>query len=221
MSVLIVQQKLRAAGFDPGPLDGVWGMRTAAALDAALSVAGATLPEDRRPLAWGAKVSSEFRGRVFALCERQLLDPDFLMACMAWESAETFLPDIRNAAGSGATGLIQFMPATARGMGTTTEALAAMSAEEQLIWVEAYFRPFRGRLRTLSDHYMAILWPAAIGRPESSALWTQATRPTTYRQNAGLDVNRDRVITKAEAASKVQAKLEEGLRPANRYAGDR
>lgn len=36
MSVLIVQQRLKAAGFDPGPLDGVWGPRTAAALDAAL-----------------------------------------------------------------------------------------------------------------------------------------------------------------------------------------
>lgn len=45
MSILTVQQKLKAAGFDPGPLDGKWGSRTAFALDAALSTAqGARAP---------------------------------------------------------------------------------------------------------------------------------------------------------------------------------
>jgi len=39
MSLLTVQTKLRAAGFDPGPLDGAWGRQTEAALDAALSLA--------------------------------------------------------------------------------------------------------------------------------------------------------------------------------------
>lgn len=38
MSVLIVQQKLKQAGFDPGALDGVWGLKTAAALDEALGL---------------------------------------------------------------------------------------------------------------------------------------------------------------------------------------
>ena len=40
MSILTVQRKLQAAGFDPGPLDGLWGRRTEAALDAALAAAG-------------------------------------------------------------------------------------------------------------------------------------------------------------------------------------
>lgn len=40
MSLLTVQRKLQAAGFDPGPLDGLWGRRTEAALDAALAAAG-------------------------------------------------------------------------------------------------------------------------------------------------------------------------------------
>ena len=207
MSILLVQQRLRAAGFDPGPLDGAWGPRTASALDAVLALARPRT----RSLAWGLRVSPEFRGAVFALCERQLLDPDYLMACMAFETGETFSPGVRNAAGSGATGLIQFMPATARGLGTTTDQLARMTALQQLDYVESYFRPYRGRLRTLSDHYMAILWPAAIGQAESAVLWSQQQRPTTYRQNAGLDSNRDRVITKAEAAAKVQAKLEKGM----------
>jgi peptidoglycan hydrolase-like protein with peptidoglycan-binding domain len=211
-----VQLRLRAAGFDPGPADGLWGPRTSAALDLAL------LPYQPQAtsLAWGAKVSAEFRNEVFALCQRQQLVPDYLMACMAFETAETFRPDIRNAAGSGATGLIQFMPTTARGMGTTTEALAGMTAVQQLAWVEAYFKPYRGRLKSLSDHYLAILWPAAIGRAESSVLWDRATRPTTYRQNLGLDANRDGIITKGEAAARVQGKLDKGLLPGRVWRRD-
>jgi hypothetical protein len=47
-------------------------------------------------------------------------------------------PSKPNAAGSGATGLIQFMPKIAKDLGTTTSALAKMSAEEQLVYVEKY-----------------------------------------------------------------------------------
>jgi peptidoglycan hydrolase-like protein with peptidoglycan-binding domain len=212
MSVLSVQQRLAAAGFTPGKLDGVWGRRTAEAM-ARARVAG-----QGASLAWGAKVSADFRAAVFELCERLGLVPDYLMACMAWESGETFSPRIRNGAGSGAVGLIQFMPATARALGTTADALATMTAEQQLVYVERYFKPYAGRLRTLSDHYMAILWPAAIGKPERAQLWDAATRPTTYRQNSGLDINRDRVITKAEAAAKVAAKLERGRQPGALWA---
>lgn len=167
------------------------------------------------PMAWGARVDPEFRQRVRELCDDLEINPDHLMACIAFESAETFRPDIRNYAGSGATGLIQFMPATAKGLGTSTDELAAMTAVEQLEFVRRYFRPYRGKLSTLADVYMAILWPRGIGKPADWVLWDSETRPTTYRQNAGLDLNRDGVITKAEAAAKVRDKLEKGLRPEN------
>lgn len=167
-------------------------------------------PKPLRHLAWGHKVSQAFRDRLFEICQILGVEPDYLMACMAFESAETFSPSIRNAAGSGATGLIQFMPSTAEGLGTTTAALATLTAEQQLEWVLAYFVPYKGRLKTLADVYMAILWPAAIGKPDGWTLWDKASRPTTYRQNAGLDLNKDGKITKAEAAAKVLAKLERG-----------
>lgn len=215
MSVLTVQKKLRDAGFDPGPLDGQWGPRTSLALDAAMGKTHAA------SLAWGNRVTPEFRAAVFDICERLGLVPDYLMACMAFETGESFSPKVRNGAGSGAVGLIQFMPSTARALKTTADTLSRMSALEQLRYVEAYFRPYRNRLHTLSDHYMAILWPAAIGRPESYALWSKANRPTTYRQNSGLDTNRNGIITKAEAASKVQQKLRRGLTPSNVWRADR
>lgn len=92
-------------------------------------------------VAWGAKVSPNFKRKVLEITTRLEISPDFLMACMAFESGETFSPAVRNAAGSGATGLIQFMPSTAKALHTTTDALAAMSAEQQLVYVERYFRP--------------------------------------------------------------------------------
>lgn len=163
-----------------------------------------------RSLAWGNKVSAGFREKVFEVASALQVEPDELMAVMAFETAETFRPDIKNMAGSGATGLIQFMPSTARGLGTSTEALARMSAIEQLEWVRTYFKPYTGRLTSLSDLYMAVLWPRAIGKPDNYVLWSKATKPTTYAQNAGLDANKDGFITKAEAASKVYEKLRKG-----------
>src|SRR3546814_174031 len=95
----------RRVGVTP---DGLIGPATIAAIAAALG-----MNEGRRPIAWGAKVSQEFRDRIWWIAEELGLNPDDLMACIAWESGETFSPSIKNMAGSGATGLIQFMPTTA------------------------------------------------------------------------------------------------------------
>lgn len=194
----------------------------AAALATLDHIIAGLVPQPAAALAWGAKVSEAFRARVRWIAEDLDIGPgpgqaapDWLMAWMAWESARTFKPDVRNMAGSGATGLIQFMPQVAVGLGTTVDDLARLSAEDQLNFVWKYFAPHKGRIRSLADGYMAILWPAAIGKPDDFVLWTQAGRPTTYRQNAGLDTNKDGAITKAEASAKVAALLAEGRLPGN------
>lgn len=165
------------------------------------------------PLAWGKKVSPEFRSILLQGCNNLGIDPNWLMACMAWESGETFSPSKLNMAGSGAVGLIQFMPSTAKSMGTTSAKLAAMTPEEQLRWVFKYFAPWEGKLNTLSDVYMTILWPKAVGKQESYVMFDRSKMPTTYRQNSGIDVNKDGLVTKAEAAAKVNAKLVKGMQP--------
>ncbi|HET7255617.1 MAG TPA: transglycosylase SLT domain-containing protein [Xanthobacteraceae bacterium] len=169
-------------------------------------------PPAKAPLCWGAKVSDEFRKRVRWIAETLQLDANDLMACMAWESGRSFSPSKRNLAGSGATGLIQFMPSTARSLGTTTDALAGMTAEDQLNFVYKYFRPWKGRLPSLSDVYMAILWPSAVGKGDDYALFTGGV---AYRQNVGLDLNKDGKVTKAECSAKLYAIRAEGLRPEN------
>ena len=172
-------------------------------------------------LAWGKDVSETFRNRVFWIAEDLELDASQLMACMAFESGETFRANIYNAAGSGAIGLIQFMPQTALSLGTTTEKLAEMSAENQLNYVWKYFAPQKGRLRNLGDIYMAILWPAGIGKADDWALFHEnGPKPVIYLQNKGLDINADGVVTRAEAARKVSDKLNKGIADAHRWDGE-
>lgn len=161
-------------------------------------------------LAWGKKVSAPFARKVIELSGELQCDPSHLMAAMAFETGETFSPSVINRV-SGATGLIQFMPATARSMGTTTESLATLTAEEQLDYVARYFAPYSGRLRSLADVYMVILWPKAVGKPDSYVLFKGASK--AYAQNRGLDIDRDQQVTKAEAAKKVRDKLARGMRP--------
>ena len=131
-------------------------------------------------------------------------DPEALMAVMEFESG--FSTTIRNAAGSGATGLIQFMPSTARSLGTTTDELAKMSRAEQMVYVGKYFKQFGDRLRggSIDDVYMTVLYPAAVGKPDSYVLFSSPS--TAYNQNSGLDSNGDGTITKYEAAAKVRAR---------------
>lgn len=166
-------------------------------------------------LAWGKKVKDnpKFIEKLLIHCNTLMMDPSHLMACIAFETGETFSPSIRNAAGSGAVGLIQFMPRTAQALGTTTNELAEMTIEEQIDYVYKYFRSAKGKLRTLSDVYMTILWPIAVGKSESYVLFRKddPTHPKLYIQNCGLDWNRDGVITKAEVSKKVYDKLSRGL----------
>ncbi|XDA99948.1 peptidoglycan-binding protein [Sulfitobacter sp. LCG007] len=183
---------------------------------AASLIAGLGATEAGTRLAFGAitrkKHGQIFNERVIAISNELHCDPNHLMAVMAFETGESFSPAQKNAAGSGATGLIQFMPATARDLGTTTQALAEMSALAQLEFVRIYMkRNSRGRpLVSLPDVYMTVLWPAAVGMLDSEVLFRRPS--TAYEQNKGLDRNRDGRITKAEAAGKVQDKLVVGMK---------
>lgn len=166
-------------------------------------------------MAYGAKVSPLFKERVFWIADQLGVAPSDLMACMHWESGGTFSSTVRNAAGSGATGLIQFMPSTAAGLGTSTSALARMTPEDQLNYVYKYFRPYAGRLRNLGDLYMAILWPKGVGKADVYVLFDRAKTPTTFRQNAGLDGNKDGLVTRGECLIKIKQRLVDGMQPHN------
>jgi hypothetical protein len=172
-------------------------------------------PGDRdASVAWGAHVSSAFRQKVIAIARRLEMDPNHLMAIIAFETGRTFDPSETNRAGSGATGLIQFMPATARALGTSTAALSRMSAIDQLDYVEAYLAPYAGRMKDLPSAYMAVLYPRAVDKAPGYVLFRKGSK--AYKLNRGLDLNGNGQVTKAEASAKVAALIEEGLRPGSR-----
>lgn len=107
---------------------------------------------------------------------------------------------------SGATGLIQFMPATAQRLGTTTEALREMDAVEQLDYVYKYFKMTGVGNGTLGDLYMAVFMPKYVGYPDDTPLGQSGAAGFSgkvYAQNAGLDHDRNGVITVADVKNSV------------------
>ena len=91
------------------------------------------------------------------------IDAAWLANAINFESGGN--PQARNKY-TNATGVIQFMPSTATRLGTTVDALYAMSGSQQMAYVEKYFQPYKGKLRSQADVYMAIFYPAYIGQPD-------------------------------------------------------
>ncbi len=175
------------------------------------------------------KTSAWFRWELVNIGRRLNINPDYLSNVMGIESG--FNPAATNPYGA-ATGLIQFMPATAERLGTTTGALRAMSAEDQLQYVEAFYKPFAGRLHNPGDAYMATFMPAFVGKPSSFVLGQEGSnetisglsKGTIYEQNAGLDQNHDGYLTVGDVtavaenryhsvSARIEVPEEEPLRP--------
>jgi murein DD-endopeptidase MepM/ murein hydrolase activator NlpD len=154
-----------------------------------------------------ANVTPAFIAEVEAMAQRLGTQPEYLLAVMSFETGGSFSPGVRNGAGSGATGLIQFMPTTARELGTSTDALSRMSAFDQLQYVERYFnnRSDPGDLNTLEGVYTTVLYGSPRPDPDST-LFSQGG--AAYRMNAPLDLNRDGRITAGEATSFVRQRID-------------
>tara|TARA_B100001769_G_C21980799_1_gene527339 strand:- start:207 stop:971 length:765 start_codon:yes stop_codon:yes gene_type:complete len=153
------------------------------------------------------------------LSEKYNIPQNDILAMMDFETGGTFDPAQKNLGpdgtpetGSGATGLIQFTPKTAEGLGTSTEDLSKMSRSEQLEYVDKHFETnLKGRLGDeggdISDLYMSVLFPVAVGKPDDFVLFGKGAINEKfegrYEANKGLDANNDGSITKVEAAAKV------------------
>lgn len=133
------------------------------------------------------------------------IDPNWLQAVMFLESSLN--PRAVNSV-TGATGLIQFMPATARALGTTTAALKALSGEQQLYYVWKYFKPYAGKLHNFADVYFAVFFPAAIGQPDTYVLQTsKLSARVIATANPGYDLNKDGQITRGEVVTAITDRL--------------
>ncbi len=122
------------------------------------------------------------------------IPPEWLMAVMYSESK--FNASVENHKGSGATGLIQFMPETARDFGISAEELRNMGHKNQLNIVYEYLNRVKnkyGEYNSLTDLYLAILYPKALSGDYCFTLYAEPS--AMYSQNSGLDRDKDGRVT--------------------------
>ncbi|MEZ4401366.1 MAG: hypothetical protein R3B06_15180 [Kofleriaceae bacterium] len=126
------------------------------------------------------------------MCRRLRTKPEWMINVMMMESG---IDARRKNPSSTATGLIQFMAATARGMGTTTAALRGLSNTAQLVWVEKYFKRFTGQLSSQAAVYAAV-GGGRVGQSDSTVFYRAGSK--AYKANKIWDVNKDGQITQGE-----------------------
>lgn len=121
--------------------------------------------------------------------------PEWLAAVIEFESGHN--PKAINPT-SNATGLIQFMPSTALGLGTSTQALYQMTRLQQLSYVEKYLFPYRKSVKDFYDAYASVFLPLLLGKSDSYVIpdvyiqWNPL-----FKKYSGLDGNPSNV-TKME-----------------------
>ena len=98
-----------------------------------------------------------------------------------------------------ASGLIQFIPKTAKGLGTSVQAIQQMSGVEQLDYVYKYFKPYTGRIKSAQDLYLVTFFPVAMGKDDDFILQTKNLSANVIAsKNPAIDLNKDGEITKGE-----------------------
>ncbi|GAB4421873.1 MAG: hypothetical protein OHK0039_37370 [Bacteroidia bacterium] len=144
-----------------------------------------------------------FENKVREIAAQLDVPPEWLMAVMYSESK--FDAAVRNHKGSGATGLIQFMPAAASDLNVSLERLGRMEHEQQMEYVYLYLQNVReryGEFMSLADLYLAILYPRALNQDYCYTLYAKPSQ--SYEQNAGLDENRDGRVTVSDIDRRMQ-----------------
>lgn len=140
------------------------------------------------------------------MAKRLNFNPEDLKAVIMHESGAK--PSAVNKK-SGATGVIQFMPSTAKELGTSTKDLKQMSMEEQLPYVEKYLVNAKKIAKLDSDTkidretlYCLVFSPAYAKKNKQDVLYKEGSK--AYSWNKGLDVNKDGQIAKAELGGKLE-----------------
>lgn len=216
--VLTMQKELKAKGADLGTfgpnkdgLDGRLGPYTRRAADKHPEIASKYQDVLARPNAVDAQkvdVSAiqdpDFKAKLEKVAQKLGTTSHALLAVMKQESGVD--PQARNKH-SNATGLIQFMPDTARRLGTSVEDLYSMDAVQQLDYVYKYYSMTGVGDGSVGDLYMATFMPKYIGYPDNHILGRSGENGfggKVYAQNAGLDRNRDGTITVGDVKTSVQ-----------------
>ena len=115
---------------------------------------------------------ADFLKRVREISSDLSIDPNWLMAIMAFETANTFSPSKKNQIGC--IGLLQFCPDASRlgyktigGKRYLLSDLAKMTPVQQLDVVYEYLKQYKGQIKSYVDTYFAVFFPLAIGKDDN------------------------------------------------------
>ena len=150
------------------------------------------------------KLDKEFLNKVKDISGKLNCSHEDLLAVMNSESGLNSRAVNRK---GGATGLIQFMPSTARALGTSTAELYNMTPTQQLKYVEKYLTQAKASARmgnrklTGADLYSLVFMP---GKANGEVMCSAGSKE--YSWNSGLDRNRDGQITKSDLGSFIASK---------------
>jgi hypothetical protein len=139
------------------------------------------------------------------------INPNWLMFVMNYESGLNHTIVNEDA---GATGLIQFMPDTARGLGTSTSALKNMSNVQQLNYVYKYFKQNADKVKKFrndTDLYLITFFPLALGKPDNYVIGSHASPEyvkKVAKQNPGISKGKSE-ITVADFKKYVKEKVKD------------
>ena len=162
---------------------------------------------------WSNKLTCKERKKVLEVCSslwgetNKKEKASELMSIIHLESANTFSPSVDN--GVGFSGLIQFSDASAKSVGTTRSALKKMTFTEQMDYVKKYFEPKKNHLTTMTDLYLLVVKPNAVGHgnnpdyilfDESISVPDGDGSNTSYEQRM-ININREPWVTKYGYAS--------------------
>jgi len=108
-----------------------------------------------------------------------------------------------------ASGLIQFIEKTAKGLGTTTEDLRKMSGPDQLAYVDKYLEKNLKGKTSFEELYASVAGSASVGKPSNTVMYSKDSKSSKNRKGyewnyKNWDLNKDGKITKGEAAGAVK-----------------
>jgi hypothetical protein len=156
-------------------------------------------------------LSDGFFDQLKPMCARIGCDPVDMLKVMFSEGGVSATAHNR---ASDASGLIQFIPSTLRGLGWTgsNEAFRRLSAEEQLPWVEKFFEPWQSKgLTTVTRVYQAVFLPASLdagSSDETVVCGAQGPFAAAYAANRSVDGEGKGFISVRDLRAAVEARAQ-------------
>ncbi|WP_310554708.1 hypothetical protein, partial [Flavobacterium sp.] len=173
---------------------------------------------------WSNQLTCDQRKKVLQVCSelwgesKKKEKASELMSIFHLEtgSKDTFKPYADN--GKGYSGLIQFSDASAEKLGTTRAKLKAMTFIEQMDYVKKYLQKNKDKFATLTDFYLQVLKPNAVGQggnPDYVLFDESVTVPdgdgsTTSQVQRMKNITQEPWVTKYGYASNPPFMLQDG-----------